>query len=169
MKPLNLKKWHPERLSRLVLYVLVGVAAVIFCLFYAFGYDRPYADDPKFNNPLFTDVVISLIVFLVIASFLVCAWALVVGIRRRDKAEAVVNGVPAAKIYYGTAVLTVVVLAVSLAVGSTSPIPLNGVKYSDAVLLKIADMFIISSISMIALALGIIALGYVKSRWKGVE
>ena len=58
MKLSNIHRWPAERLSQRILYVLIGMATVIFSLFYVIGYDHPYAINPNFNAPLFTDAVI---------------------------------------------------------------------------------------------------------------
>ena len=42
MKIKHLKSWGTERLSQRLLYILVGVSAVVFALFYLVGYDLPF-------------------------------------------------------------------------------------------------------------------------------
>lgn len=67
---MNITK-NPMRLSRIILVVLVALTVVVFGLFWLVGFNMPFIDDPKFNAPLFTDVVIFfvyLMLFLAIAA-----------------------------------------------------------------------------------------------------
>lgn len=52
MKIKHLKSWGTERLSQRLLYILVGVSAVVFALFYLVGYDLPFDENPDFNAPI---------------------------------------------------------------------------------------------------------------------
>ena len=65
---------HPSRLSRIVLIVLVTVTVIVFSAFWLVGFDTPFFDDPKFNAPLFPDVVI---LFIYIMLFLAVTVVLV--------------------------------------------------------------------------------------------
>ncbi|MGM9703855.1 MAG: hypothetical protein ACI3YZ_09990 [Prevotella sp.] len=67
---MNITK-NPMRLSRIILVVLVALTVVVFGLFWLVGFNMPFIDDPKFNAPLLTDVVIFfvyLVLFLAIAA-----------------------------------------------------------------------------------------------------
>ncbi len=67
---MNITK-NPMRLSRIILVVLVALTVVVFGLFWLVGFNMPFIDDPKFNAPLLTDVVIFfvyLMLFLAIAA-----------------------------------------------------------------------------------------------------
>ena len=54
----KLSKWAEERISQRILYVLIGVIALVFVLFFSVGFYTPFAGDPSFNAPLFTDVLL---------------------------------------------------------------------------------------------------------------
>ena len=62
----NIRHWPTERISQRVLYLLITLAAVVLVLFYGIGYYRPFADNPSFNAPLFTDLVRSLMLVLIL-------------------------------------------------------------------------------------------------------
>lgn len=67
---MNITK-NPMHLSRIILVVLVALTVVVFGLFWLVGFNMPFIDDPKFNAPLLTDVVIFfvyLMLFLAIAA-----------------------------------------------------------------------------------------------------
>lgn len=149
----------PERVSTCVLYVLVAVAAAVFGAFFLVGYDRPYDENPEFNAPLLTDAVLVFIYVLVAAAVVLAVASAVVGFRRRDRAAAVVNNVPAAKITWGTAALLVGCLAVTFVTGSAEPVLVNGVEYADTFWLKATDMFINTSIVLLVVAVCGVAFG----------
>lgn len=76
---MNITK-NPMRLSRIILVVLVALTVVVFGLFWLVGFNMPFIDDPKFNAPLLTDVVIFfvyLMLFLAIAAIVLSmsGWA----------------------------------------------------------------------------------------------
>ena len=58
---------NPSRLSHAVLVVLVAITVVVFGAFWLVGFNMPFMDDPQFNSPLLTDLVI---VFVYIMLFL---------------------------------------------------------------------------------------------------
>ena len=49
-----------EQISQQVFFILIGLAVVVFALFFLVGYDMPFLENPDFNAPLFTDVLIIL-------------------------------------------------------------------------------------------------------------
>ena len=51
-------KWMPERGSQRVLFAIIAVTAVVFALFYLVGFNHPFPDDPDFNEPRLTDVLL---------------------------------------------------------------------------------------------------------------
>ena len=71
----NIRHWPTERISQRVLYLLITLAAVVFVLFYGIGYDRPFADNPSFNAPLFTDLLLSLMLVLILLAGGLSIWA----------------------------------------------------------------------------------------------
>ena len=49
---------NPACFSRTILIILVALTVIVFALFWLVGFDMPVFDNPKFNAPLLTDVVI---------------------------------------------------------------------------------------------------------------
>ena len=66
MKLHNIAHWPTERISQRVLYLLIALTVMVFALFYFVAYDRPFADDPSFNAPLFTDLLLVFMLLLVV-------------------------------------------------------------------------------------------------------
>lgn len=154
-------------LSRMVLYVLMGVAVLVFCAFYLVCYELPYDEDPRFNAPALTDMLLGFIALLVLLSLSVGAWSVVTGFMERKRDSAVVNGIPVAKIVNGIAAVTALMMLLAFALGSSSAVVVNGKVFSGAIWLRTADMFVVTSFVMIACAVGAVVFGYVYRYMKG--
>ncbi len=173
MKVSDIRQWSAERISRRVLYILVGMTAVLFAAFRFVGYDMPYLENPDFNAPLLTGVLVWFMVLLVAVAFAVTVFSAVSGMRKsRDEAR-VINGVPAARIAWATAGGTLVLLLVTLALGSAAPLVVNGEKDADTLWLRVADMFVNTSLIMTGIAVAAVAFGatrYIRKKEKdGVD
>ncbi len=169
MKVTDIKHWSAERISRRVLYILVGMTAVLFAAFRFVGYDMPYLENPDFNAPLLTGVLVWFMSLLVAVAFVVTVFSAVSGMRKNRDEARVVNGVPAARIAWATAAGTLVLMLVTLALGSAAPLTVNGAEYTDALWLRVADMFVNTSIVMTGLAVAAVAFGatrYIRKKEK---
>lgn len=149
----KLKGLKTEQISTRILYILVGIAVVVFALFYLIGYNMPYMFDPTYNAPMFTDVVLWLLYLMTFITLCVAVAAVVKGYRNRSS-ESIVNGVPAARIAWCTVALLVVSLVVTFLLGSSSAVTVGGVKFTDAFWLKTTDMFIYTILLLIIVAAG---------------
>lgn len=47
-----------EKVSKITLWVLMGISVVIFILFFFVGFSTPWEEQPKMSNPQFTDVLL---------------------------------------------------------------------------------------------------------------
>lgn len=151
-----------EKLSSRVLCVIIALVCLLFALFWLVGYGRPYDDDPNFSAPLFTDAVIIFMEVLVVATACCAVWSLVRGLKIRGKGEKQENNVPVKKIGYSVTVGTVVLLAVTFLLGSSDPMSINGVPYTQVFWLKAADMLISSSLVLMVVAAGAMIFGATK-------
>ncbi len=155
----DLRQWPAERLSTMVLYVLVAVAAAVFALFYLVGFDTPYADDPQFNAPLFTDVVLGLLFLSLLLGCVAAGFSLIHAWKLRDKISRTVNNIPARRITAYTFGGVVACLAVTFLMGSSAPVVVNGTSYSNVFWLKATDMFVNTSLVLIIVAAAGVVLG----------
>ena len=155
------KRRPTEKISQTVLYVIIGISAVVFALFYLVGYNMQSVEDPSFNAPLLTDALLILMMLLLVVA------AVCIGLRKRDPSDKVVNGVPAAKISTITFGVTFVLLLVTFIFGSTDTMTINGHQFNDVVSLKLTDMFVMTSIVMIVLAVIAVIFGYTRYIRKG--
>ena len=48
-----------EKISKITLWALMGISAIIFILFFVVNFDIKWEENPKMNNPQFTDVLIN--------------------------------------------------------------------------------------------------------------
>lgn len=163
IKQMNIKNIKTGQISTRILYVLVGITVVVFALFYLIGYNMPYMFDPTYNAPLFTDVVLWLLYIMMFLSVSVAVCAVVRGYRRRSR-ESVVNGIPVARIAWGTLALLVASLVLTFLIGSSSPVTVNGKTFADVFWLKATDMFIYTILLLLVVAAG--AVGYSAMRIK---
>lgn len=146
-----------QRLSARVLMVLVGIIAVVFCAFFLIGYDNPYEENPAFNAPRLTNLIIILTYLLIIGTLALTAFSLVMAYRNRNKNAAVVNNVPASRIAYSISGGVVALLILTFLFGSSAPMVINGEQYAQTLWLKTADMFIFTAIALLVVAIAAVA------------
>ena len=61
---------NPTRLSHAVLVVLVVITVSVFAAFWLVGFNMPFMDDPRFNAPLLTDVVIAFVYLMLLLAIM---------------------------------------------------------------------------------------------------
>lgn len=151
-------------ISSRVLMVLVGIIAVAFGAFYLIGYDNPYEENPSFNAPKLTNVILIISYLLIIGTILLTAFSLVMAFRNRNKSAAVVNNVPAARIAYIVSGSVVLLLVLTFLFGSSAPMTINGKQYAQTLWLKTADMFIFTALAMLVAAVAAVAYSSLNKR-----
>lgn len=151
-------------ISSRVLMVLVGIIAVAFGAFYLIGYDNPYEENPSFNAPKLTNVILIISYLLIIGTILLTVFSLVMAFRNRNKSAAVVNNVPAARIAYIVSSSVVLLLVLTFLFGSSAPMTINGKQYAQTLWLKTADMFIFTALAMLVAAIAAVAYSSLNKR-----
>lgn len=152
------KNKSAEQVSQRIFYILIALAVLVFGLFFLVGYDMPFEENPDFNAPLFTDVLIgSMWLFLVggIGLAIYSMWK----DYRGSRSEAVVNGVPVRRIFRITWIGLLALLVLTFALGSSAPMLINGENYADWLWLKLSDMFVITSLLMLLAGMGAVIFG----------
>ena len=152
------KSKSAEKISQQVFYVMIALAVIVFGLFYLVGYDMPFDENPDFNAPLFTDVLISLMWLFLVGGVGLAVYSMVKDYRK-SKSEAVVNGVPVRRIFRFTWLGMLLALILTFALGSGSPMLINGEHYADWLWLKLSDMFVITSLLMLLAGVGAVVFG----------
>ena len=126
------RKKDEERISQRILYVIVALTAVVFMAFYLVGFNEPLASDPAFNAPLLTDVLIGFMWVLLVLAVVAALVAMVKGLRMSNQDEGLSNGIPSRKIAYSTYGITILLLVLSFAFGSSKAMMVNGAHFTDA-------------------------------------
>lgn len=95
------------------------------------------------DSDLFIDVVIIAMYVLLAVAAALCVWSAWNGVRTHQRRRST-------RIAYGVAGATALLLLLTYLLGSTRPLVSNGKVFDDALWLRLADMFIYSSIILIA-------------------
>lgn len=143
-------------------YILVGIIVLVFAMFWLIGYNRTYDEDPNFNAPLFTDLLLITAMLLLIGAVAVAAWSVVKSLKVSGRGERVSNNIPVRKIGTIVAVGTFAVMLLTFILGSSEPMTINGSTYDDTLGLKLSGMFISTSLLMIAAAIIAVLYGSTK-------
>ena len=159
MKIKDIKSWSAERISQRIFYVLIALSIFVFGLFFLLGYDMPFDENPDFNAPLFTDVLIGLMWLLLIMAIAVVVVSIVKGNRFIGKEADRINGIPAAKIFRFTWLGAFLLLVLTFAFGSSIPMLINGEEFSDWFWLKASDMLVLTSVIMLMVGVGVVLFG----------
>lgn len=152
-----------KKLSSRILYLLVGTIAVVFAMFWLIGYNRPYDENPNFTAPLFTDLLLTAIIVLLFGAIAVGVWSVVRSVKVSGRGEKYVNNIPVRRTGIIVACATIAVMLLSFFLGSSDPMTINGTTYDDMLGLKLSDMFISTSLLMIAAAIVAVIMGSVKN------
>ncbi len=161
----NHRRWPAGKISQCILYLLAGISLLVFVLFWMIGFGRPYIDNPDFNDPLFTNVLIVLIWLLLLGTVGVTVWSVVSALKKRGKALRTVNNIPVKRLSYSVIVGTVVLLLLTFLLGSGEAMKINGTLFADFWWLKVSDMFICTSLLMIIVASGCVVYGSLRSKY----
>lgn len=159
MKLNEIRRWSTERISQYVLYTIVMLTALVFGLFWLIGFDDPYVDNPVFNAPVFTDLLIVFMLLLTVGALLLAIVSIVRSVRRLGSGEKVINGIPAQRLTIIVVVTTFSLFVLTFLFGSSEAMLVNGAIYADSIWLRLSDMFVNTSLAMIAIAIGAMAYG----------
>lgn len=142
-----------EKISKRVLYCLVAIIFAVFSLFFFCDFDRPFIDNPDFNDPLLTDVVLLLMGLMVVCGLVFALCSMFLSWKKRGKDNGIYNHISVRRNAYLVGGGTLFLLLVTFILGNSHPIQVNGEEYSHSVWLKMADMFIYSGIILICVAI----------------
>ncbi len=103
----------------------------------------------SFISPVIADIMLWLMYIALVVAISVTAYSVWHGLRNRNNGCDVVNGVPAGRIGWLVAAGFIVVMTISYLLGSTKPVLSNGSLLTNVFWLRVADMFIYTSIILI--------------------
>lgn len=108
-----------QNISKIALYVCIGIILVCFALFLTIGYDNPVGD---YNEPMLTDVIMWLMYALACVTALLTIWSVINGIQNSKGVDsASTTGVPGSKITMATILLLLVSVAGGIVYGWGEP------------------------------------------------
>lgn len=152
-----------HKFDKRIQHVFFMLIAVVFALFWLIGYDRPYDEDSNFNAPLFTDLLLITTILVLVGAVVVAAWSVVRSLKTTGWGERMSNNIPVRKIGTIVAVGTFAVMLFTFLLGSSTPMTINGATYDDSLGLRVSDMFISTSLLMIAAAIAAVLFGSYKT------
>lgn len=163
--------WHTTMaFTHRILVTLVTLSVVIFGAFFLIGFDMPSMDEPQFNAPLLTDLVLWYIYALFTAAVVVAMVSVIRAIRLQTKATSMENGIRTVIIERCVLAFLVCCLALTFAFGDTTPMYINGRMFTSTVWLRLSDMLINTSLVLIITAIVAAAFGLTglnrRTRWR---
>lgn len=152
-------KWSSEKISQRIFVVIAAMTAVVFLLFFFVGFDMPYWENPDFNDPLFTDAVMVLMWLLLVVAAVLTVCSVVRAMHMEGTSVQEVNGIKERRIHRYTWLGTLAVMVLTFSLASSSGIKVNGAEYTDAIWLKVSDMFIFTSVILLLVAAAAVVYG----------
>ena len=158
--------WFKGTASQRVLRIIVMLTVVVYLAFFLIGYNHPYADDPDFIEPRLTSVLIFFALLVVVLAVAVTAWAMLSDFRKRASLAKADRRLPTSRLVAVIVALIIVMMLVSYWVGSTAAITVNGKDYADTTKLRLADMFVFTSLALMAIAAVAAAVSTIRSQFR---
>jgi magnesium-transporting ATPase (P-type) len=158
--------WFKGTASQRVLRIIVILTVVVYLAFFLIGYNHPYADDPDFIEPRLTSVLIFFALLVVVLAVAVTAWAMLSDFRKRASLAKADRRLPTSRLVAIIVALIIAMMLVSYWVGSTAAITVNGKDYADTTKLRLADMFVFTSLALMAIAAVAAAVSTIRSQFR---
>ena len=103
----------------------------------------------SFVSPFIADIMLWLMYIAIVVAVIVTIVSMARTVRLRTKDEEVVNGVPRTRMAWIVIVAFLLCLVLTFLLGSSEPVKTNGELFTDTFWLKVADMFIYTSLILI--------------------
>ncbi len=163
MKKFDFRGQKTEVITHRILFAIVALTVAVFSLFYLVGYNMPYIFEPEYNAPLLTDVLLAFLYVTVAVALAVLAFAVVRGYKRRDR-QTTENGIPVVRICWSTVAFVALSLVLTFSFGSSAPLKINGEVFTDGFWLRLTDMFINTTLLLIAVIVVCVAVSLRKRK-----
>lgn len=108
---------------------------------------------------LLAEVMLWLMYAALMAAIVAAVVSAVRSFRLRTESIAMSNKVPRRRIAWGIVGFTIVLLTITCLLGSSQPLIINGISYTDRFWLKTTDGLIVSSLVLIVIAASFVAYG----------
>ena len=84
-----------EKICKYTLWGIMGISIVVFILFYTIGFGNLYEEDPKFNDPALTDLLLIWGYILIAVAVIVTIWSLIHGLTTKGTGTSKETGLAA--------------------------------------------------------------------------
>lgn len=158
----NIRRWKAVKISQSIFYILLGLTAALFALFFLVGYENPYEENPDFNAPYFTGAVIWFMIAMVIGAVAVTIAFTAYNLHKGGGSKKTVNGIKTSAITLAVSILTIALLALTFILAPTERMTINGEEYTDKLWLRATEMFVDTSALLLIAALITVGIGYIK-------
>ncbi len=138
-----------EKISKMALYICVGIIVVCFVAFFGIGYSNPVGD---YNEPKLLDLLMGLMYVLFVVMLALTVWSIFKGMGNKGGSSSAGSGVPGGKIMAGTIVLLIASLVVGVLCGlGEEAFTAQDGTVTSAGWVTVVDMFCVAS-GILALA-----------------
>lgn len=103
---------NTEKLTGWILKALMAVGIIGFILFFAVGFGTPYEENPKYNAPTLTDLVMILIIVYVVIAIVATIWSAVMAMLKGNDSTVKDTGIAGS-----TGLISVVLFVASIVIG----------------------------------------------------
>ena len=157
--------WFSGPFSKKVLRIIVALTVVLYVAFFLIGYNHPFADNPDFIEPRLTSLLLGFVFLVLFIALAVTAWAVCSSIRKRGTQVKSIERRAASKMVAAVIALTAVIMLVSFWMGPTAAMSVNGKEYADTSGLRMADMFVATSLALMVIAALAVAISSIRSHF----
>jgi len=136
-----------EKISKITLWVLIGISLVVMALFLLVGYDTPYEENPKQVAPQLTDLLIIWTYILIAVTAVAAVGAVIYGFvsgGNKSKHEEVGPASKAGLIAWGTFLVSVIIGVVMGISNQSEVLLINGERWNDPTDIILTDASMIS-------------------------
>lgn len=136
-----------EKISKIVLWSLIGISLVVMALFAFVGYDTPYEEDPKQVDPVMTDLLLVWTYILIFATIIITIGAVIYGYvngSNKSKHEDVGMASKAGLIGWGTLIVGVVIGLIVGIASKDEVLLINGKDWNDPTDIILTDTSMIA-------------------------
>ncbi|MGN0068762.1 MAG: hypothetical protein ACI350_03380 [Prevotella sp.] len=143
-------------------YVLIVLDCLVFGAFYLLYYNQPAEDNPAFNAPMMTGVLIVFILILLAITLITCIGSIVLSRKTHGMRCRRENGVPVTKIHNALIALVIAIPLICYFTANDQPIATHGEFYGNTFMLKLSDMFVNTSLIFLSATIVTVLFGYTR-------
>lgn len=152
-----------EKISQYIFRTLLALACICFLLFYLVGFQVPDVENPAFNAPLFTGVLLFFMFFITAFAIGLACISFVFAVKKRRSSMEKNNNINVRKNTLIIVITTILLLLLTFVLAPTDEIMVNGRIYHDTLWLKLSFMFVSSTVILLAIAIITMLFGYTRT------